>query len=256
MVKYWQTIWVLLLFLIISCSGHRIVREDNLETKGIDEAEQFSPPSPFILGTGDEIAFSVWRHDDLKRAVQIDPSGNIYLPVAGEIKASGLTISQLREEVTSRLSKYVVDPQVDINVSALKSQRVHILGEVQSPGTLTLDRKMLVWEAIAKAGGLTTDANEKKVLLVRSEKGVARVTALNLDIGEMLKDGKLDQNVYLRNGDIIYAPPSFIANVERFMVRFNNIINPIVTLERAIVLAPEAMDVLRGEEPPRVIITP
>ncbi|MFX0203976.1 MAG: polysaccharide biosynthesis/export family protein [Candidatus Hodarchaeota archaeon] len=256
MVKYWQTIWVLLFFLIISCSGHRIVREDNLEKKGIDEAEQLSPPSPFILGTGDEITFSVWRHDDLRRMVQIDPSGNIYLPVAGEIKASGLTVSQLREEVTSRLSKYIVDPQVDINVSAIKSQRVHILGEVRSPGTLTLDRKMLVWEGISKVGGLTTDANKKNVLLVRSEKGVARVTALNLDIRDMLKDGKLDQNVYLRNGDIIYALPSFIANVERFMVRFNNIINPIVTLERGIVLAPEAIDVLSGEEGPRVLITP
>jgi polysaccharide export outer membrane protein len=242
--------------LIISCSGHRIVREDNLETKGIDEAEQLSPPSPFILGTGDEITFTVWRHDDLKRTVQIDPSGNIYLPVAGEIKASGLTISQLREEVTSRLSKYVVDPQVDINVSAIESQKVHILGEVKSPMTLTLDQRMLVWEAISRAGGLTTDANEKNILLVRTEKGVARVTALNLDIEEMLKDGKLDQNVYLRNGDIIYAPPSFIANVGRFMTRFHDIINPFVTLESAIILAPDAIDVLTGEEVPRVIVTP
>lgn len=252
--KYWRTLVIVLFLLFVSCS-HKVIEENN---KGIKEiTEKQGQVSILILGTGDEVIFNVWRHDELKRTVRIDPSGNVYLPLAGEITASGLTIPQLKEEVTLRLSKYIIDPQVDISVSELRSQKVHILGEVRSPGTLALDRKMLIWEGISRAGGFTNDANENQVLLVRGEKDAARVTALNLDIKDMLKDGTFDKDVYLKNGDIVYVPPSFIADVERFMTRFNNIINPFVTIERGIILTPEALDVLRGKEGESIItITP
>jgi len=256
MIKYHKFIWLLLLLLAMSCSGHKIVKEGSAEKGIIDKKETAFPTSLFTLGSGDEITFNVWRHEDLKRTVQIDPSGNIYVPLAGKVEASGLTISQLREKIASGLSKYLVDPQVDINVSSLKSRKVHILGEVRSPGTFILDQNMLAWEAISEAGGFTTDANEKGVLLVRNENGVARVAALN--IHDMLKTGKIDQDVHLRSGDVIYVPPCFIANLERFMQRFNNIISPFVTLERGIILEPQAVDVLRGKEEERrgVIVSP
>jgi polysaccharide export outer membrane protein len=257
MIKYWPIIWVLSFFLVLSCSANKEVK-DGIGTKGIiDRQEEISPPSPSILGSGDEIIINVWRHDDLKRAIQIDPSGNIYLPLAGEIQASGLTISQLREEVTLRLSKYLTDPQVDISVSRLKSQKIYILGEVKSPRSLTLDREMLVWEAISQAGGFTDEANENKVLLVRSEKDVARVTALNLNIRRMLKNGKLAQNVYLKNGDIVYVPPSLIADLERFMRSFQTIIGPFIQVGSGIVVWDEAIKILRGDITEReVIVTP
>jgi len=194
------------------------------------------------------------RIDDLALSAKINPTDKITFPLIGDVQVAGKGVFALRDEIQQRLSKYFVNPQVTINVTAVESQKVHILGEVRSPGTLTLDQKMLVWEAIAKAGGLTIDANKNKVLLVRSEKDVTRVTALNLDIKRMLKNGKLNQNIYLKNGDIIYVPPSLIANIERFMVRFHNIINPFVTIERGIILAPEAVDVLRGEERRREVI--
>ena len=257
MTKYWQIIWVLLFFLAISCSAHKKAKDGNGAKGVIDRQEEISPPPPSILGSGDEITINVWRNDDVKRTVQIDPSGNIYLPMAGEIQASGLTISQLREEITSRLSKYLLDPQVDIHVLTLRSQKVYILGEVKSPRSLILDRKMLVWEAISDAGGFTNDANEKKVLLVRSEKDVARVTAFNLDIRGMLKNGKIQRNVYLKNDDIVYVLPSFIADIERFMIRFSNIISPLVSIERAIIFGDEVVDILTGEPREReVIISP
>ena len=202
----------------------------------------------FVLGIGDTIEITVYRNSDLDKSVQIDTYGRIMLPLIGDIQADGRLATELRDEIQQKLSKYLVEPQVIIKVSDVQSKKVHVLGEVKSPGTFTLDQKMLAWEAIAKTGGFTTNANKKNVLLVRSEKGVAKVTALNLNIGDMLKDGKLDQNVYLRSDDIIYVVPSFIANVERFMVRLQNIISPLVTIETGIILEPQAVDVLRGEE--------
>ena len=250
--KYRELIWLLSLLLIVSCSSNRIVKgPKGTNDIFVNKEEGFQLPA-FILGPGDEITINVWRNDDLSKDVQIDPSGNIYLPLVGEIKASGLTIAQLRENMTTQLSKYFINPQVDINVLTLKSQKVHVFGEVRSPGTYTMDQNLFAWEVISEAGGFTSDANRKKVLLVRTKDGVPTVAALNIQ--DMLKKGKLAQNVYLKSGDIIYVTPSFIANLERFMSRFNTIISPFVSLERGIVLYPDARDVLRGEEEDQEII--
>ena len=191
--------------------------------------------------------------DDLSLESKIDPTGQIMFPVIGEVPAAGKTVAELRDEIQQRLSEYLVNPQVTINVSAILSQKIHVIGEVNSPGSFIMEQKILVWEGILKAGGFTRDANEKKVLLVRSEKGIAKVNVINLDIKEMVKDGKLTQNAYLNNGDIIYVPPKRIASVERFMTRFSNILEPFINLERGIILAPEAADVLRGKAAEREI---
>lgn len=242
MKRYRQLILFLPLFLILSCSS------DKGSEKVVIRQQEMAPPTPFVLGPGDELTFNVWRHDTLERNVQIDPSGNIYLPLVGEMKASGLTIVQLRKKISSRLSKYIVNPQVDISVSSLQSQKVHVLGEVNSPGSFVLDRRMLVWEAISLAQGFTNDANKDEVLLVRSEDGFARITALNLDIEEMLENGNLKQDFSLKNGDLLYIPPSTIADIERFMVRLNNIISPILSVERGIIMSQDVANVLKGKD--------
>ena len=253
--KYWQIVWFLPLFLVVSCSANKIIKTAEVEEGSTIKKVESKTPSSFFLGSGDEVSIRVWRNDDLNREVQIDPSGNIYLPLVGEIHTAGLTISQLREEITERLSKYIVDPHVDVNVSSLKSQKVHVLGEVKSPGTFTLDANTMAWEAISKAGGFTTEANKKKVLLVRAKERTATVSALN--IRDMFKKGEISQDMYLKNGDIIYVTPTFIANLARFMTQFNNIINPFVNLERGIVLYPDAVDVLKGKEKERdVVVAP
>lgn len=242
MKRYCQLIVFLTLCLILSCSS------DKGAEKVAMSKQRMPPPTPFVLGSGDELTFNVWRHDNLERTVQIDPSGNIYLPLVGEMKASGLTIPQLRTEITSRLSKYIVNPQVDISVSSLQSQKVHVLGEVVSPGSFVLDHRMLVWEAIAQAEGFTADANKDAVLLVRSENGFARITALDLDIEELLEHGGLTEDFILKNGDLLYIPPSTIANVERFMTRLNNILSPFLNIERGIIMSQDVRNVIKGKD--------
>lgn len=258
MFRYVKVIWLLsLLFFVISCSGPTVVKDAPEEQSGVVKAEgleKTQDPFQFILSPRDEIAVNVWRNDDLKRTVQIDPSGNIQFPLIGELKASGLTIVQLREKMTMQLSKYIVNPQVDINVSSLKSMKVYVLGEVKAPGNFDWRSGMLAWEGIAQAGGFTTDANEENILLVRSENGKAVMKALNLR--SMLKGENLTQDIYLRNGDVVYVIPLLIADVQRFMNRLNSIISPLVNIESGIVLYPQVRDVLRGKTPGGTTIVP
>ena len=192
------------------------------------------------------MSISVWGQDDLTQtSLRVDPSGNICIHLAGEIKAAGLSASELRLEVTRRLSEFFVNPRVALNVETIRSRKVHVLGEVGDPGTFPLDAKMFVLEAISRAGGFTNDANSKSVLLVRDQSGAAEVTAL--DLTGVVKTGRLDQNLYLQAGDLVYVPPRKVANVERFANRLSNIISPFLGVERGIIFAPEVIDALQGD---------
>ena len=170
------------------------------------------------------------------------------------MKASGLTISQFREAISLRLSKYLVDPQVDIIVSNLKNLKVYVLGEVRAPGTFEWRSGMFVWDALSQAGGLNTDANQENILLVRSENAKAVIKALN--IKSILKGENLSQDIYLENGDVIYVLPTVIADVQRFMTRLTMILSPIIAIESGIVLYPQVRNVLEGQTDTSPIIVP
>ncbi len=93
MMKKLQFICVVIFLFIVACSGHKQVNSpDRMEIDQTNSPQQENDGLvPFILGVGDEVSISVWRNDDLKRTTKINPSGNILLPLAGTIKASGLT---------------------------------------------------------------------------------------------------------------------------------------------------------------------
>lgn len=182
--------------------------------------------------------------DELSVSAKINGTGKIMYPLLGDIQAAGKEVYALRDEIEKRLEEYVGTPQVTIDVTSIASQEFHVLGEVESPGVFTLNRRTLVWEAIGRAGGFTDDARKGHVLLIRNVKGDNTVTALNLNVKHMLEDGKK----YLRRGDVVYVPPKFIASLERFMERLNTILSPIISIERGIVLQPEVEDVLTGSQ--------
>ena len=194
-----------------------------------DEVPKEVKVTEFILGPGDKIEIIVYRQDDLKRAVQIDTSGKITYPLIGDIQAGGLSIFQLRDKIRDGLSKYYVNPEVSVGVTAVQSQKVIVLGEVNNPGLFTLDSHLTALEAISKAGGFTLDAKQKSVLLIRG--GLKNPELMTLNIDRVFNKNDMAQNVSLQNGDIIYVPAIFIANVSRFFGHLSKIISPIVSME-------------------------
>jgi len=247
-VGYWKILPVLAMSLILSCASGKV-----REKGGSDLSMAREPASgvvdsvAFTLCPADKVKINVWRNSELSGTVQIDPSGNIQFPLIGEVRASGLTIGQLRDEIELRLTRYLVNPKVDINVSSLGGQQAYVLGEVQNPGALTLNRNMLVWEAIVNAGGFTEDANRRKAVLVRHGQDGTVVMVLGTRImrNSRKKRGKM---MLLKRGDIVYVPRSVIAGVESFMTRFGTIIEPIINVERGISIWPQVIDALEAED--------
>ncbi len=128
-IKY--LIFPLFMFLLLfACSSNKELIKNNATI----EPQQIPPieVSEYILGFGDELDISVFKHDEMSRKVRILPDGKIQYPLVGEIIAQGLSVSQLRDKLREGLLKYYVDPQVSVIVTSIGSQKFFVLGRTQT----------------------------------------------------------------------------------------------------------------------------
>jgi len=206
--------------------------------------------SEATLGPGDEVEVAVWRNPDLGGKYTVATNGEFFIPLVGAIQTEGVGVTVIRDKITESLRAYLKDPQVTLTVSNYRSRKVFVLGEVQKPGIFSLgNQSMTLVDAIALAGGLTLDGKGKQVFRIPAGERDASATGSveEYDIMKLLRQGDMAQNPRLANGDIIYIPPTTIANVDRFFKHLRNIMEPIVWMERAIILAPHVDDALHGE---------
>ena len=110
------------------------------------------PEEGFRLGAEDVIDVVVWRNPDLTRqAVVIRPDGKISLPLIGDVQAEGLTADQLAKNLTEQYKAFKENPAVSVNVQAVNSYNVFVLGEVKSPGKYPLKSYATILQAITLA---------------------------------------------------------------------------------------------------------
>lgn len=131
-----------------------------------------SASRPQVLGPFDQVSVDVFGLPEFSRTVTIDRSGNIALPLAGEIPAAGKTPTQLAQSVTQSLrANYVRDPKVTINVTQVVSQVLTVAGQVKTPGLYPVTGRMTLLRAIARAQGTSDAAREDLVLVFRRVNG-------------------------------------------------------------------------------------
>lgn len=162
------------------------------------------------LGRGDVINVSVYDEPDLTiSGIPIRPDGRISFPLAGDIQAEGLTVSQLSDSLTEGLSNYILAPKVSIIVHEFNSQHYTIFGEVVHPGVFPLKTNVSITEALAGAGGLNKGqfratsvelADLNHAFIARNGK------VLPVDFVRLIRRGDLRYDISLQSGDYIYIP--------------------------------------------------
>lgn len=158
----------------------------------------------YVIGGQDGIDISVWKEPELTRSVQVRPDGKISLPLLNDVQAAGLTPTQLAEQLTESLKKFVTNPQVTVIVTQINSQRIYILGEVNRAGAYPLLPNMTILQGLSSAGGFTQFANMKKIYMLRTENG--KQVKYPFNYKEVISGKSPDQNVTLRAGDTIVVP--------------------------------------------------
>lgn len=140
-----------------------------------------SPSGAYILGPTDRVRLKVYGEADITGEYEVDSNGFVSIPLAGHVKAAGLTTRQLEKSITSALSKGIVrDPRVNVEIALYRP--FYILGEVKKSGEYPYRVGLTVMDAVATAGGFTYRANENKVYLRRSGSAVEEVYPLDAPV--------------------------------------------------------------------------
>ena len=161
--------------------------------------------SNYIIGEHDVISVSVWKEPDFsvqRRSVR--PDGTISIPFIGDVYAIGKTAKHLQDEIAEKVSFFVTDPIVYVEVEEIFSLKVSVSGQVGRAGDYAIGSSTTVLDIINRAGGLTATAKSKNIRIVRTENG--RSTQFLFNYKDVIKGKNLRQNIHLKNGDMILVP--------------------------------------------------
>ncbi|MBW2058463.1 MAG: polysaccharide biosynthesis/export family protein [Deltaproteobacteria bacterium] len=161
-------------------------------------------PRNYVIGQGDVLEVFVWRNEKLSRQVVVRPDGKISLPLIQDVRAEGLTVPWLRNEITRRFSKYLEHPKVTVIVNKINSYKVSVLGRVARPGVYPITGDTTLVEAISMAGGFTEWANKRKITVITHRNGKKEKLVINY---KKIVSGKdPSQNIVLKRHDTIIVP--------------------------------------------------
>src|SRR5262252_5727484 len=116
-----------------------------------------------ILGEGDSIRITVFQNPDLTTETRISERGTITFPLIGEVALSGLTPARAETRIAEQLTrgKFLVKPQVTVNVVQVRSRQVSVLGQVARPGRYALDdTSSSLTDILALAGGVAPGGDD------------------------------------------------------------------------------------------------
>lgn len=129
----------------------------------------------------------------------IDSEGNIDFSGIGILHPAGKTLVEFKEELRNRISKFVINPTINIRLTNFK---VNVMGEVSRPGSYTIvEGEGTLWNALSLAGDLTIYGKRDNVLILRNEDGKVTNNFVNLKDAAFINS----PYYYLKQGDVIYV---------------------------------------------------
>jgi polysaccharide export outer membrane protein len=161
-------------------------------------------PEDYRVNPGDTLDISVWKEEDLQREILVRPDGGFSFPLAGDMVAKGKTVTEIRDELAARLSRYIPDLVITVTVVDVEGNRIFVIGQVTKAGAFVMNPQLDVVQALALAGGMTPFASLKNIRILRRENG--RQRAIRFDYTEVSEGESLDQNIVLQSGDVVIVP--------------------------------------------------
>jgi len=191
---------LLLMVGVLAGCRSAMVMPENMPVAGDEKSE-----ASYRLGCGDVVEVMVWRDDTLSRTVVVAPDGTISLPLVGKIQAAGQSLSQLKSNLEQRISVYVPDPVLSLDVKQANSMQIYIIGKVNSPGRFVISSNINVLQALAMAGGLNPFADKDAIRIMR-EQADGATRSFDFDYKKVLRGDNLEQNIRLQRGDVVVVP--------------------------------------------------
>lgn len=192
----------------------RVFGYDFFQNPKISFTPSINVPTPenYIINTGDELLVEVWGAAESSSTQKVDNQGNIILPMAGKIHVGGLNFVEAKAKINTALRKIyagISAPEgsyskvyTGVSIANIRTVKVNIIGEVETPGTYSLSALSTVINALYASGGPTENGSFRNIQVVRGGK-----TIDHLDIYNFLLKGSQEGNINLNDQDVIIVPP-------------------------------------------------
>lgn len=159
-------------------------------------------PSEYVVGPGDTIEVQLIGNNKGRHNLVVGRDGNINFPELGPISVSGRRFEHVREDLESRVRDQMIGTQASVSIGELRSIRVFVLGDAETPGSYTVSGLSTVTNALFVSGGVKQIGSLRNIELKRGGR-----TVTTLDLYDLLLKGDTSADVRLLPGDVIFIPP-------------------------------------------------
>lgn len=161
-------------------------------------------PSDYTLGPGDEIALRAWTGpvEHFADTLTVSQEGIVYVELLGEVPVTGMTLTEVREDLRKRFNHFYEDVKVTATVARIRAMDVYVTGDVQRPGRYTLSGTATTFSALYEAEGIAESGSLRNISLMRKGADPRQV-----DLYSYLLDGDSSGDVSLQPGDTILVRP-------------------------------------------------
>jgi polysaccharide biosynthesis/export protein len=168
-------------------------------TKADDTQFRVKPP-PRLIGPDDVLAITSFTNRLPSGDFIVDADGAILYPYIGKVPVGGRQVAEVMELVVTRLKDgYFRNPMISVTLKSAQNQQFTLFGAVKNPMTYPYVPNITILEALAKAGGLGTNADPNEVTILRKVNGQS--LRMRVSIPDVI-EGKTP-NFFVLPGDII-----------------------------------------------------
>jgi protein involved in polysaccharide export with SLBB domain len=188
-------------------------------TRHVDYDAFVQDPKPAVstteyrLAPPDVIAITSRRvHEINTHTETIRPDGKITLPLLGSVYVAGKTCEEASAELQKLAQEYYEDADVSLRVYQFASKHIYVFGEVIGAGAYQYTGTNTVLETLARAQP-TRLADRSRIEILRPSKDGKLVRRMTIDLDQMVQEGQTQHDGQLAEGDIVYVPPTVLAEV-------------------------------------------
>ena len=154
----------------------------------------------YILGPGDMLLLELWGALDRSLPLEVDPEGRVFLPGAGPVHVSGMTLTAARVLLLREVDKQYRGVRADLRLTRTRRFKVYITGMVRNPGATEGAAVMRASEALALVG-LLPEASRRNIILRHHDGTESRIDLVGFD-----NAGRTEFNPFLLDGDVLQVP--------------------------------------------------
>jgi polysaccharide export outer membrane protein len=173
----------------------------------------------YHIQPGDQLGITFYLNPEFNDEVPVSPDGRITLRLIGAIAAAGMTPSELAGQIDKDYLSELRSPDAAVIVKNMPGRQVYVQGQVNRPGAFPLEPGMTALQALADAGGLTPEAADDNVVLIRRD-ACGRPTGERLDLASAADNPGKGEDAALMPYDVLVVPRSRIANMDLFVKQY------------------------------------